>query len=98
MATENGKLIRYKKDDDYQFSKYKGKIINKDINFRHIIALNDKNLICAFSLNNIYIIDINSFSINFNFSLPKELSMNPRTKPFMISEKKIGFVLDIKKA
>ena len=88
LATENGKLIRYKKDDDYQFSKYKGKIINKDINFRHIIALNDKNLICAFSLNNIYIIDINSFSINFNFSLPKELSMDPRTKPFIISKKK----------
>ena len=88
LATENGKLIIYKKDEDNKYSKYKEKIINKDINFRHIITLDSKNLICAFSLNNIYIIDIDSFSINFNFSLPKKLTLDPRTKPFIISEKK----------
>ena len=87
LATKKGKLIRYKRDDDFQYSKYKEKIIDKNIDFRHIIKLKEKNLLCAFSLTNIYIIHIDSFSINCNFSLSERFYMDPRTKPFIISEK-----------
>ncbi len=95
MATKKGKLIRYKRDDDFQYSKYKEKIIDKNIDFRHIIKLKEKNLLCAFSLTNIYIIHIDSFSINCNFSLSKAFYMDPRTKPFIIYEQ---FALDSKQA
>ena len=59
----------------------------KNIEFRHIINLEENNLICAFSLTNILVININSFSINCNLSLPKNLYLDPRTKPFILSHK-----------
>ena len=88
IATDNDKLIIYKKNNNSKYFKYKEKIIGKHINFRHIIKLEERNLIYAFSLTNIYIIDIDSFSINFNYSLPENLEIDPRTKPFIISQKK----------
>ena len=87
VATKKGKLIRYKIGDDYKYTKYKEKTFNPDIEFRHIINLDEKDLICAFSLTNIYIININSFSINFIFSLSRTHYMDPRTKPFILSHK-----------
>ena len=87
VADKKGKLIRYKRVDDFKYTKYKEKTINPDIEFRHIINLDEKYLICAFSLTNIYIININSFSINCNFSLSETHYMDPRTKPFILSHK-----------
>ena len=87
LATKNGKIIRYKRDGDFEYSKYKEKIIAENINFRHIIKLDKKNLICAFSLSNIYIINLDSFSINSNFLLPEKLYIDPKTKPFILSHK-----------
>ena len=63
----------------------KKKTIDKNIEFRYIINLEEKDLICAFNLTNIYIIDINLFSINCSFSIPKTLYLDPRTKPFILS-------------
>ena len=87
LAAKKGKLIHYKRVDVFKYTKYKEKTINPDIEFRHIINLDEKDLICAFSLANIYIININSFFIDCIFSLSKILYMDPRTKPFILSHK-----------
>ena len=87
LATNKGKLIIYKRCVDFEYSIYKEKEIDKNINFRHIIKLEGKKLICAFSLTNIYIINIKSFSINSKLSLPETLYIDPRTKPFILSGK-----------
>ena len=88
LAAKKGKIICYRRDGDFEYSKYKEKTINENIDFRHIIKLNKKNnIICAFSLSKIYIINIDSFSINSILSLPEKLYRDPRIKPFILSRK-----------
>ena len=91
VATKNGMLQRFKREDDFQYSLYSQKLIDEDIDFRHLIKLDEKNLICAFSKSNIYIINIDSYSIDCRFTLPKKLYMDARTKPFILSKDIICF-------
>jgi len=86
VATEFGGFERYKRINDFDYSLVSQKIIDKDIDFRYIIKLDKKNMICAFSKTNIYIINIDLFSVDCKFSLPEKLYMDARTKPFILSE------------
>ena len=81
-------LILLERTNDYTYIKKKQEklIEKKDIGIRYIINLNEKNIICAFILNNIYIIDIISFTILSTFVF--DSNIDPRTKPFLISAKK----------
>lgn len=43
LATNKGKLIIYKRGGDFEYSIFKEKEIDNNINFRHIIKLEGKN-------------------------------------------------------
>ena len=86
VATEFGGLERFKRNNDFDYSLVAQKIIDKDIDFRYILKLDKKNLICVFSKTNIYIINIDSFSVISRLALPDKLYMDARTKPFILSE------------
>ena len=85
VATDGGKLIKYKRDGDYKYSEVNVKIF--DIKFRFILKLKEKNLICGFTKSKIFIINIDDFSINSKLKLEKTLYIDLKTKPFIISNK-----------
>ena len=87
VATKKGELIKFQRENDFEYSEINRKVIDEDIDFRYLLKLDEKNLICAFSTAYIYIINIDSFSINCTFSLDYKLYMDARTKPFILSEK-----------
>ena len=91
VVTSNGMLQRFKRVDDFEYSLVNQKLIDEDIDFRHIIKLDEKNLICAFSKSDIYIINIDSYYINCRLTLPKKFYMDTRTKPFILSKEIICF-------
>ena len=87
VVTKYGEFIKFKRETDFEYSIINRKIIDKDIDFRYMIKLDKKNLICAFCKTDIYIINIDSFSIDCRLSLPCELYIDARTKPFILSDK-----------
>ena len=85
VATDSGKLFKYKRDEDYKYSEINVKIF--DIKFRFILKLKEKNLICGFTKSKIYIINIEDFSINSKMLLGNSFYIDLKTKPFIISNK-----------
>ena len=59
VVTKYGEFIKFKRETDFEYSIINRKIIDKDIDFRYMIKLDKKNLICAFCKTDIYIININ---------------------------------------